>query len=423
MQENFLHYLWQYQLFNKKSLQTSSGDTIQIIKTGYYNENTGPDFLEAKIQIGEQLWAGSVEIHLKSSDWYVHNHEIDKNYDNVILHVVWENDLPVFRKNNTLVSALELNGLVPKQIWNNYQNLFQKSNRWIACENEINQTNDFIWNNWLERLYVERLEKKALVIESLLLDSVNDWEAVLFQLLAKNFGLKVNGDAFFEMAKSIDFSIIRKERTDLITFEALLIGQAGLLERRMDDAYYLELQQIYQFQKNKYQLNLPTRNIQFFRLRPPNFPTIRLSQLANLFFKNDNLFQKLMQVNEIADFYNLLQSKANPYWQTHYVFGKESKKSTKKSTKAFIDLLLINTLIPLRFAYQKHIGNQDMEVLFDIIRQIKPENNNIVKKFTALSVEAKNAMDSQALLTLKNSYCNPQGCLACAIGLQILKNQ
>lgn len=423
MKEEFLHYLWQYQLFDKQYLQTNSGETIYIERTGHHNINSGPDFLEAKIQIGKELWVGSVEIHLKASDWYVHNHESDPKYDNVILHVVWEDDIPVFRQNNAPVSAFEMKGLVPKYIWNNYRNLIQKSNKWIACENLIGQIDVLTWYGWLERLYVERLEKKAIDIEQLLVNSVNDWEAVLFKLMAKNFGLKVNGSAFLSLANTFDFSIVRKERSEKNNLEALLFGQAGLLEKKLDDSYYVALQEIYRYQQHKYKLEANPENVQFFRLRPTNFPTIRLSQLANLFSKNQNLFQKLMTSNDVSALYGLLQTKASSYWDFHFVFGKESKKSIKRSTKSFIDLLLINTIIPLRFAYQKHRGNPDIEDLFSILQQLKPEINSIVKKYEALGIRTKSAMDSQALLTLRNTYCKEQRCLKCAVGLQVLKSE
>lgn len=421
MKESFLHYLWQYQLFTKSNILTTTKESVSVQKVGIHNSNSGPDFLEAKLQIGGQLWAGSVEIHLKSSDWYVHNHETDSSYDNVILHVVWEDDMPVFRKNNTPISTLELKGLVPKHIWDNYQDLFQKNNRWIACEDSIAKVDSFTWNNWLERLYIERLERKSIEIEKILQVSVNDWEAVLFQLLAKNFGLKVNGKSFLSMAESFDYAIIRKERGKANHLEALLMGQAGVLAEDKDEVYYNELQKIYQYQQHKYRLSTSLVEVQFFRLRPPNFPSIRIAQLANLFSNKENLFDVLMHSSDIDAYYSILQTQASRYWDTHYVFGKEAKKSIKRTTKFFIDLLIINTIIPLRFTYQKHIGKQDVETLFRIMQELKPEKNNIISKYSALGIKVKNAMDSQALLTLKNEYCQPLQCLECTVGLVVLK--
>jgi len=420
MKENFLHYLWQYQLFTKKQLLTTLGDPIEIQKVGQSNSNSGPDFTEAILYIGTQLWAGSVEIHLKSSDWYVHHHENDKAYDNVILHVVWEDDMPVYRSNNTAISTLELKGLVPKHIWLNYQHLFQKDNRWIACEKMIDQVDSFTWNNWLERLYIERLSKKTIDVDQLLVQSVNDWEAVLFQLVFRNFGLKVNGESFRDIAASLDFSMVRKERVDVLRLEALFMGQAGLLNDQVDDPFYQELQKIYSYQQHKYQLTPVLNKARFFRLRPSNFPTIRLAQLAYLFSKQKNLFQQLIELSDVKAIYKLLQFETSAYWETHYVFGKESRKSKKKSTVSFLDLLLINTSIPIRFAYQKYTGKLDVEVLFKLIRQIKPENNTIVNKYVDLGIKVHSAMDSQALLRLKNTYCEKQSCLNCAVGLEIL---
>lgn len=423
MKENFLHYLWQYQLFNKKDLETINGELVTIQKVGYHNLNSGPDFTESVLQIGEQKWAGSVEIHLKSSDWYVHNHEIDIAYDNVILHVVWEDDIPVYRKDNRPISTLELKGLVPKHIWNNYQNLFQKEKRWIACEKMIHQVDSFTWLNWVERLYVERLTQKSLFVNQLLEQTVNDWEAVLFRLVAKNFGLKVNGEAFDSLANSFDFSVVRKESVDSIRLEALFMGQAGLLVESIDDLYYQELQKTYNYQQHKYQLRPAINPVRFFRLRPPNFPTIRLSQLAHLYSNTDNLFQKIIAIHDVQDIYKLLETQTNTYWERHYVFGKDSKKSIKKSTQSFLDLLMINTIIPLQFKYQMHIDQQDSSTIFKLIQQIKLEKNVIIQKYLDLGVKMHSAMDSQALLTLKNEYCKPQRCLECAVGLAILKGE
>ncbi len=421
MKEDFLHYLWQYQLFNKLDLRTSENEIVQIERIGQHNQNAGPDFLEARIKIGQELWVGSVEIHLKSSDWYVHNHETDPFYDNVILHLVWVDDIPIFRRNNTPICTLVIKGLVPKQIWNNYINLNLKAKKWIACENLIGEIKGFKQKKWLERLYVERLEYKFALISEMLEKSVNDWESVFFKLILKNFGLKVNGSAFLDLANSIDFSTLRKERDESKKLEALLLGQAGLLRNNLDDSYYIELQQVYKYQKHKYKLNPPSEPVQFFRLRPANFPTIRLAQLANLFSKNNNLFQELMLSNDISKIYNLLEHRASSYWDTHFVFGKENRKSVKKGSQAFIDLLLVNTVIPMKFAYQKYLGICEIDNLFAMLQQLKPEENTIVKKYRQIGIDADSVLESQALLTLYNTYCKKQQCLRCVVGLEVLK--
>ena len=423
MKEDFLHYLWQYQLFNTANLKTTKEVVLSVKKVGQHNTNSGPDFLEAQVIIGGQLWAGNVEIHLKSSDWYVHAHEQNKAYDNVILHVVWEDDIRIFRSNNTAICTLELKGLVPLQIKNNYNALFSRNRSWIACANQLDEINAFTWSNWLERLYIERLEEKSIYIEKLLKESNNNWEAVLFQLLAKNFGLKVNGESFADMAKAIPFSVLRKESVKHENLETLLLGQAGLLTKNTEDNHYKEQLEKYTYQVHKYRLSSAINTVQFFRLRPPNFPTIRLSQLAHLYHLHQNLFQKLMLGVDVTYFYDILQTQASAYWDTHYSFGKESNKHTKRTTKSFIDLLLINTVIPLQFAYQRYIGKVDVEKLLQLIQEINPEKNSIISNFSRLEVKAKNAMDTQALLQLKKKYCEPQQCLKCKVGLILLKKE
>ena len=249
-----------------------------VTSVGQHNFNSGPDFFNAKLQIGNQLWAGNVEVHIKSSDWFLHNHEQDKAYDSVILHVVWEHDTDVFRKDNTSIPTLQLRDFTNKAVLNNYEKLFSKNGKWINCENDFALVDDFVLINWLERLYFERLERKLETIKMLLEETKNDWEAVLFIMLAKNFGLKVNGESFYSLAKSIDFSVVRKSQSNLTAIEALLFGQAGMLVDDLEIAYYLQLQKEYQFLKQKFKLkNNGVLPIQFFRLRPPNFPTIRLS--------------------------------------------------------------------------------------------------------------------------------------------------
>lgn len=421
MKEEFLHYLWQYQLFNKKELTSTKGISILVQKTGNHNTNSGPDFSNAKLTIGKQVWAGNIEIHLKSSDWYVHNHEKDPAYDNVILHVVWKDDMAIFRSNNTPICTLELKGLVPKELLHNYQQLFQNNTKWIACENNLENIAQFHIDNWLERLYIERLEQKSIYITDLLSKETNHWEAVLFKLLAKNYGLKINATSFAAMADSVNFNIIRKEKNKQENLEALLMGQSGLLSKDYDDVYYNNLKQLYRYQKEKYKLETSKINVAFFRLRPPNFPTIRISQLANLYVNRVNLFQDLMQENKLENLYRVLNSQTSGYWDTHYSFDKESRKRIKKTTKSFLDLLIINTIIPLKFSYQKHLGSLNFEPLLKLIREVKPEKNSIINKFKQLGIDSQDALQSQALLELKNNYCDKQKCLQCQIGASLLR--
>ena len=421
MQEDFLHYLWKHKKFTTQGLKTAKQEAVTIINVGEHNHNTGPDFFNAQLKIGEQLWAGNVEIHIKSSDWFVHNHETDSNYDNVILHVVWEHDTEIFRKDNSEISTLELKQYVSKEALANYQKLFSTVQKWINCEKDFAKVEDFTINNWLERLYFERLERKASYIEKILKQNTNDWEAVLFKLLAKNFGLKVNGEAFLSVANAFDFSVVRKQQSKLSSLEALLFGQANLLEESFQEPYYLQLQKEYAFLKQKFSLNaehiIP---LQFFRLRPPNFPTIRLSQLANVFHKNPNLFSEIIKAKSLETFYDLFSVGTSTFWDTHYTFGKVSKTSKKQVTKSFIDLLIINTIIPLKFSYAKQMGKTVDDEILQLMQQIAPEKNSVIEKFNSLKPVSKSALQSQALLQLKAEYCDKNRCLQCAIGNTVL---
>ncbi|WP_298535032.1 DUF2851 family protein [uncultured Algibacter sp.] len=421
MQENFLHYIWKHKKCQHQNLQTTHGEDILIVSVGQHNLNSGPDFFNAKLKIEDQLWAGNVEIHIKSSDWFLHNHEKDKTYDNVILHVVWEHDTDVFRKDNSAIPTLQLKDFIEPQVLKNYQELFSQEKKWINCENDFASIDEFTLNNWLERLYIERLERKSKTIQKLLKESKNDWEAVLFKMLAKNFGLKVNGEAFFSLAKSLDFSVIRKIRTNQKHLEALFFGQTGLLEQDIEDAYYLNLVKEYQFLKRKFNFdNNLVLPIQFFRLRPPNFPTIRLSQLSNLYHLNQNLFSKIIDLENIDDFYDVLKVSTSPYWKTHYTFQKESKPSPKQLSKSFIDLLLINTILPLRFCYNKLVGDNTDSGIVKTARQIKSEKNSVIDAFNKLKKVSKSSLESQALIQLKTEYCDKNNCLKCAVGNQLL---
>ena len=421
MNENLLHFLWKLKLFSVNNLKSTNGELIHIISNGIHNLNTGPDFLNAKIEIENQVWAGNVEIHIKSSDWYKHNHETDKNYDAVILHVVWEHDVEIFRENNAKIATLELKNYISKEVLNNYNQLFSKNKKWVNCENEIQSIDSFIFDNWLERIYFERLQQKSTMILEMLAVNKNNWEATLFMLLAKSFGLKINGEAFLNFASSFDFSLVRKVSNNVEQLEALFFGQAGLLSNKKESIYFEKLKKEYEYLQVKFRLTpILGGQVQFFRLRPNNFPTIRLSQLAFLYSKYQNLFSKIIEIESLELFYELFDVKTLPYWETHFTFEKESKKSTKKLTKSFVDLILINTIIPLKFVHLKSLGKNDFSSLFTILENIKPEKNSIISKYNDLKIKSPNAFKTQALLQLKNEYCSKQLCLQCAIGKTIL---
>jgi hypothetical protein len=421
MKEEFLHYLWKFKKFDTLNLKTFNGEEITIINVGQYLELAGPDFFNAQITIGNQKWAGNVEIHLKSSDWYVHHHERDEVYENVILHVVWEHDIEIFRKNNTEIPVLELKKYVDAADITNYQSLISPKS-WIFCEKQLKEIDGFTINNWLERLFFERLERKSKPIFELLVQTNHDWEAVLFCLLAKNFGLNTNGEIFSKIAQSIPFSVIRKESFEIENLEALLLGSAGLLDSEKEDTYFKDLKFRYFYLLHKYQLEKGiVEPVQFFKHRPDNFPTIRLSQLANLYHCQQNLFSRIITATSAKAIYEIFEISASDYWQIHYQFDKESPKKKKKLSRSFVDLITINTIIPLQFAYAKSQAKEISEDLIQLLNELAPEKNAIMDKFNSFGIKSKNAFESQSLLQLKNEYCNKSRCLECAIGMELLK--
>jgi len=424
MREDFLHFIWKTKRLPLDTLITSNGQKILVHDFGQHNHNSGPDFFNAKLEINGQLWAGNVEMHLKASDWYTHGHETDTNYNNVILHVVWEDDVSVFRKDKTEIPTVELKNSVPHNLITTHNKLLENNSKrkFINCENDIATVNEFVIDSFLERLFVERLEQKAELIFDLLKEANNDWEQVLFSMLLKNFGSKVNGTSFLSISKSLHFSTVRKLQNNLFALESVLMGMAGLLEsKEVLDAYYLELQKEYTFQKHKFNLNPSgVQKPDFFGLRPNNFPTIRLSQFADVYCKNKNLFSNLMRINSLEDYYNIFNAAVSDYWQNHFTFKKESKPSRKRITKNMVDLILINTVVPIKFAYFKSLGKDVNSELIALMTAIGPEKNSIISKFNALNKKSANAFQSQAKLQLYNNYCSLNHCLKCAVGNSLL---
>lgn len=426
MKEDFLHYLWKFKKFDFLNAETTNGESLQLIRVGQHNEQqSGPDFFNAQLKIDEQFWAGNVEIHLKSSDWYVHHHQTDPAYDNVILHVVWEHDVAIYRRNNTPIPTMILKDKTADSALENYYQLLEnKKYRWINCQSEFSGFSDFEIENWLERLYVERLEEKSKIIRDLLQQTAHDWEAVLFCMLAKNFGLNVNGEAFMSLALSTPFSVIRK-LNEVSEMEALLFGQSGLLRKEEEVPYFLNLKAKYAYLKHKYRLdNQGVLPVYFFRLRPQNFPTIRLAQLSSLLISRGKLFSQLIEEKKMDKIRAVFTIEVSEFWRTHYTFGKESGRRPKKLSKSFVELLLINTVIPLKFCFFREKGKIIHEELFSLMRQLPREKNSIVRGFHKLRPEtAENAMDSQAMLQLKKQYCDKNRCLQCALGLQLLQKK
>lgn len=424
MKEDLLHFIWKYKKLPLNGLVGTNKETIAILHTGTHNHLAGPDFFNAKLNIGGQLWAGNVEIHLKSSDWYAHNHEQDINYNNVILHVVWDDDASIFRSDSSQIPTLELQNYIPQPLLDAYQNLFDKNGvTFINCEKNIAHVDKYLFENWLERMYFERLERKSQWIFELLKNSKNDWEQVLFAILLKNFGLKINGASFLSLAQALDFSTVRKLGSDSLHLESVFFGMAQLLnDDEILDEYYIQLKKEYVHFKNKFDLKEESvQRPEFFKLRPPNFPTLRLSQLANLYAKRQNLFSSVLAATSLEELYALFKVSASSYWNDHFTFGKTSKTSVKRLTVQFIDLLIINSLLPLKFCYARHMGKEANEEIIHIISQIKREENSIITNFRKHGISIKNAKDSQAVLQLYNEYCTKNKCLQCAVGSSLLQ--
>lgn len=433
MNERLLQFIWQFQYYNKGELSTDSGEPLRVLFPGHYNTNQGPDFLDARIRTGKTIWAGSIELHIKTSDWNRHKHSEDSNYENVILHVVWEDDgsrnpVPAnMRKQdfNSLpaIPVLELKSRIPLLLLQRYKELM-KNPSFIPCEKMIYKTNELTWQSWKDRLLAERLMRKAVIVEEYNKENNHHWEASCWRLLAKNFGGKVNAAAFEELARSVPVNLLAKHKQQLHQLEALLFGQAGLLNDTMEDRYYTLLQKEYGFLRTKYKLKSINQPVHFLRMRPGNFPTIRLAQLAALIQQSAHLFSALKEMDEVAVIRALFGVTANDYWHYHYRFGETSVYRQKKTGAAMIDTIIINVVCPLLFAYGSYNQEQqykDKALLW--LEQTTAETNNITRQFSHLGIANKNAADSQALIELKNEYCNKKRCLECGIGNVLLKGK
>ena len=421
MKEDFLHYVWKYQKFPYTNLTTTQGESLQVLHVGFHNHHDGPDFKQVQLLIGSLKWVGSVELHLKSSDWYRHNHQVDQNYDTVVLHVVWEDDIAVCREEGSQLPTLVLKDLVSKDLLRYYENSLLKPTAFIPCQDQLSRFPQPLFELWKERLFVGRLEEKSQRIHLLLEERKNDWEAVLFNLLSQNFGLNVNGESFFELAKSIPFKVIRKLQHKKMALEALFMGQVGMLSPEMPSPYGIRLWEEFNYVKHKFALSSPPISMQFMRLRPDNFPTIRLAQLAGLYAFSSQFFAKIFDRKTLNTKW-MTEVGVSSYWTTHYTFEKTSRKRSKNISPAFVDLLKVNTLIPLYFCYNRAQGKDPTAIVFDMMHEIKPEKNTIVEGFKALGVKANNALDTQSFLQLKKYYCQAKKCLLCPVGVHLLNH-
>jgi len=424
MRELFLHYLWRYKLVKSDALVGSQSETLDIISFGMYNKNAGPDFLNCKIKINNTLWAGNIEIHVKSSDWYKHGHHLDAKYDNIILHVVYEDDMPIYRKSGEQITTLTVKGLFDVTLFDNYEALM-KNRLWVPCEKHIAQLDLGLINIWKEKLLIERLTRKYELIKSVFSEKDNDWNAVFYEFLLINFGFKVNALPFEMLAKSLPFNVPSKHSDNIFQLEALLYGQAGFLHDSFTDPYPQKLHKEYVFLKQKFSLRPINSDLwKLSKMRPVNFPFIRLAQLAQLMHKSILVFSEILEVQKLEEFYKILEVETSEYWEHHYVFDKKSKYSRKSLGKDSMNNLIINTFVPFIFAYahEKKLSVLKERALC-FLEEIKPEKNNIVTRWDSIGIKAANAYDTQALIELKNGYCKTKKCLECMAGTYILRNK
>lgn len=421
MTEKFLHYLWKMKLLQMNSLHVASGEKIMLLKTGEHNHNAGPDFLNARIKIGETEWAGTVEIHVKASEWNTHHHQHDSAYNNVVLHVVHENDAEVFHQDGTPVMCAEVRDQFDAALFLSYQSLMNSAT-WIACEKNISRVNELTIQQWLHRMMIERMEEKTQPIMTSLEEHHNNWEEVFYQFIAGAFGAKVNAEPFKMLARNLPVKILAKHKNSLFQLEALLFGVAGFLDEKFIDDYPQQLKKEFSFLQKKYELHSMKKHVwKFLRLRPASFPNIRIAQFAQLVFSSTHLLSKILETQDVKKLFALFDYEPSEYWLTHYRFDKLSSPKQKPFGENAITLLLINTVAPFLFVYGKLRDEETYTIQsLHLLEQLAAEKNQIITRWKRSGVTAKNAFESQALLQLKNNYCANFRCLDCAIGHKIL---
>lgn len=418
MTERLLQFIWQFQYFNRHDLHTDDGALLQIIDPGKYNTNQGPDFLEATIKIDSTILVGSIELHLKSSDWNRHGHNTDSNYKNVILHVVWqhgtERELP-------FVPVLVIESRIAALLLSRYDQWMQQVS-FIPCAPAVKEVNELVWLAWKERLLAERLLRKSAYILQLLQANNYHWEETCWQLLARNFGVQINADAFENIARSLPVVILAKHKNQPTVLEALLLGQAGLLEPGFTDDYARLLQREYRFHQHKYKLQQPAGNVYFLRMRPAAFPTIRLAQLAMLVNRSSHLFSTIKETAALKEVTALMNVSANDYWHYHYRFEEMTDYKIKNLGSSMINNIIINTVAPILFAYGLYHKEELLkDKAMQWLAETGPEKNNVTKGWQDVGIGNKHAYHSQALIELKTQYCDKKRCLECAVGNALLK--
>lgn len=422
MNEDFIHYVWKNKLYNSSGLATTEGEKIIVIKPGFHNRNAGPDFTDCRIKIGETHWAGNIEIHLRSSDWIAHNHQQDPAYSNVVLHVVYEHDKDVLNSHGKSIPTLELKQIIDPQLFAKVQHTFTLNEK-LPCASLLKGVRSITITGLIERMAVDRLiEKQDQIIKKLIINQ-NNWEETFYHQLAESFGFKVNNLPFLLLARSIDSRIFAKHKNSLVQIEALLFGQAGFLEDTFDHPYPKQLQNEYEHLRKKYQLIPIEKHLwKYLRLRPANFPTLRIAQFAQLIYQSSHLLSRVIELTDQPKrIEGLFKVTCSEFWDEHYDFVSKSPNQKKHLGKASIDLLLINTIAPFIFCYGKQkLQEKYCDAAFAILANIKAEDNSIIKEFKPLLPEITNAYETQGLLQLKKHWCDKKQCLSCSAGNEIL---
>ena len=420
MTERLLQFIWQFQHYNNRELNLVTGEQVVIIHQGIYNTNQGPDFLQARIKIDATFLAGNIELHVRTSDWQKHRHSGDKNYQNVILHVVWEDDATGLKKET--MPLLVLQNRVPGLLIRKYEQWMNQV-AFIPCSEQLREVNELIWIGWKDRLLAERFLRASHAIQQNLKESTYHWEETFWWQLAHHFGASVNGAAFESLAKSIPYTILQKAKTQIHQLEALLFGQAGLLNKTFTGEYPRLLFSEYQFLKKKYTLQPICEQVYFLRMRPVNFPTVRIAQLSMLLHLSKPLFAQIREINDLKKIKKMFAVTANDYWHYHYLFEEEAACKPKNIGVQMIERLIINVVCPMLFAYGIEKGEPGYKIkAFNWLKELAAEKNAIIREFDRLTIKAANACDSQSLLELKIQYCDHKRCLDCSIGHSILKN-
>jgi len=421
MNEEILQYVWNFKKFQRFDFISVDGKNIEILEFGEWNKNSGPDFLFAKIKINNIIFAGNIEIHTKASDWFFHNHSGNPEFGNLILHAVYINDCDIPELENQQIPTLELRDYIDETLIQKHQNL-REEHSFIPCEDLFNK--DKIPLFFEEEVLLKKLDFKSESLELSLKKNQNNYEAVLFQQLAYSFGLKVNAEIFLQLAESLDFSVIQKIKQNKIQLEALLFGICNFLDEPKDEMMKVWKRE-FDFLKVKFNLAEVRITPKFSKLRPPNFPTIRLSQLANVYHSQPNLFSKMIEAKTIDDLYLIFENiSASEYWNNHFNFGKISPvENLKLLSKDFIDLIIINAILPIKYFYQKNHNPEIADEIFDLYKELKPEKNSVLDEWKNLGVKFRNALQTQAFLYQYKTFCTQKKCLNCSIGFQLLKSQ